>query len=87
MIYQKIINEINPKLNPAGVEASMRLVYGTLDHLSGADFKQETTLAKDCEESEPGYLRSIADSYGMKRDFEMWEDSRNESGFYINELR
>ena len=71
--YQRIIFEIDPTVNPAGVEASMRLEYGTLDHLDRATFAQEIEIAKDCERTEPGYLRQIAESYGLARDFERAE--------------
>ena len=32
MSYQTLLHELAPDLNPAGVEASMRLHYGTLNH-------------------------------------------------------
>ena len=34
MTYQEIIRDIDPAINPVGVEAAMRLQYSTLDHLS-----------------------------------------------------
>ena len=72
-MYQDLIHEIDPTINPAGVEASMRLQYSTLDHLPRSVFAQEIGLALMCEADEPGYLRSVADSYGMLSDFEKWE--------------
>lgn len=73
MTYQQTIHEIDPTINPAGVEASMRLQYGTLDHLPRETFVEEVALAHLCEAEEPGYLRSVAESYGMAADFEKWE--------------
>ena len=35
----------------------MRLEYGTLDHLSRTKFLEEVGIAKECERSQPGYLR------------------------------
>ena len=37
-LYQKSIHDIDPSINPAGVEASMRLQYSTLDHLTHETF-------------------------------------------------
>ena len=70
---QDIISEIDPNVNPAGVEACMWLQYGTLGHLSRETFRHEIALAKQCEREEPGFLRASAESYGLLRDFERWE--------------
>ena len=69
-MYQQIIREEAAKLghvgiNAAGVEASMRLRYSTLDHLSRADFRREIELAAECERSDPGYLAAVAASFGL----------------------
>ena len=61
--YQRMIHEIDPTVNAAGVEASMRLQYGTLGHLDDRTFREEIQIAKDCEREEPGYLRMVAESY------------------------
>ena len=61
--YQKAIYEIDPTVNAAGVEASMRLQYGTLSHLDDRTFRAEIRIAKDCEREEPGFLRMVAESY------------------------
>jgi hypothetical protein len=71
--YQRIIRQLHPSVNPAGVEASMRLQYGTLSHLSDADFKREIRIAIACERDSPGFLRRIAESFGMGDDFQQWE--------------
>lgn len=72
--YQKIIRSMHPTINPAGVEASMRLQYGTLSHLSDRDFRREIRIAEECEKVEPGFLRKTAASYGMAEDFAAWEE-------------
>lgn len=71
--YQKIIHEIDPALNPAGVEASMRLTHGTLDHLSRAQFEDETKVASACERREPGFLERAASSFGMAEAYKRWQ--------------
>lgn len=71
--YQSLIREIHPTVNPAGVEAAMRLHHGTLDHLERRDFVHEVGLALACEAAEPGFLRRIAASFGMAAEFDRWE--------------
>ena len=68
--YANTIASIDPDVNPVGVEASMRLQYGTLDHLSRDTFAQEIEIAKGCEAEEPGFMRSTAESYGMADAFD-----------------
>ena len=75
MSYQTLLHELAPDLNPAGVEASMRLHYGTLNHLPRETFVAEAKLAADLEVQSPGILRKIADSMGMADDFAKWEAS------------
>ena len=75
MSYQTMLHELAPNLNPAGVEASMRLHYGTLNHLPRETFVAEAKLAADLEGQSPGILRKIADSMGMSHDFAKWEAS------------
>ena len=77
MTYQKTIAELDPTINPVGVEACMRLQYGTLDHLSHEEFKDEIAIARGCEKEEPGFLRQTAESYGMEREFDKWEETRD----------
>ena len=72
--YQEAIHAIDPLINPAGVEASMRMEYGTLDHLDHQTFSKETELAKFIENEEPGFLRSTAALYGMQEEFDRWEE-------------
>ena len=73
MSYQKLLRELAPDLNPAGVEASMRLHYGVLNHLPRDTFVAEALLAADLESGSPGILQKIADSLGMAEDFAKWE--------------
>jgi len=73
MFYQKLLFELAPDLNPAGVEASMRLQYGTLNHLPREVFAAEAKLAADCERQSPGFLRRTAESFGMADEFTTWE--------------
>ena len=75
MSYQKLLHELAPDLNPAGVEASMRLHDGTLNHLPRKTFVAEAKLAADLERQAPGILRKIADSMGMADDFAKWDAS------------
>jgi hypothetical protein len=72
MNYQTTIHELDPTVNPAGVEASMRLQFGTLDHLDREEFKREIEIAKTCEAEAPGYLKSVAECYGMAKAFAYW---------------
>lgn len=76
MFYQNLLHELAPELNPAGVEASMRLQYGTLNHLPREIFSEEAKIAAACERQSPGYLRGIADSMGMANEYDAWEASR-----------
>ena len=73
MSYQTLLHELAPDLNPAGVEASMRLHYGTLNHLPREKHPEEAMLVADCERQSPGILRRIAESMGMADDFAKWE--------------
>ena len=75
MSYQTLLLELVPDLNPAGIEASMRLHYGTLNHLPRETFVAEAKLATDLEGESPGILRKIAESIGMADDFAKWEAS------------
>ena len=75
MPYQSLLHELTPELNPAGVGASMRLHFGTLNHLPRETFEAEAKLAADLEGQSPGILRKIAESMGMADDFAKWEAS------------
>jgi hypothetical protein len=70
------LKKIAPHLKPAGIEASMRLEYRTLDHLPHSKFVEEAALAEMCEEEKPGYLKEIAESMGLGDDFAKWECSK-----------
>ena len=73
MTYRTLLHELAPNLNPAGVEASMCLHYGTLNHLPPETFAEEAKLAAEMERQSPGTLRRIADSMGFADDFAKWE--------------
>jgi|GEM_PF-2519233 len=73
MFYQKLLRELAPDLNPAGIEASMRLQYGTLNHLPREVFAKEAKLAADCERQSAGFLRRAAECFGMGEEFTAWE--------------
>jgi hypothetical protein len=75
MSYQTLLHELAPDLNPAGIEASMRLHYGNLNHLPRETFAAETKLAADLEVQSPSILRKIAERMGMADDFAKWEAS------------
>ena len=68
--YQKTIHELDPTINAAGVEFSMRLQYGVLDHLDKDIFRQEIELAHELERQEPGYLRRNAETYGGTAEYD-----------------
>ena len=73
MSYQKLLRELAPSLNRAGVEASMRLHYGVLNHLPRDTFAAESLLAADLETGSPGILRKNAESMGTGAEFAKWE--------------
>lgn len=73
MFYQKLLHELAPELNPAGVEAMMRLHHHTLNHLPREVFAAEAKLAADLEREAPGSLREIAQDMGMEGAFAKWE--------------
>ena len=73
MSYQTLLRDLAPTRTPAGVEASMRLHYGTLSHLPPETFAEEAKLAAEMERQSPGTLRRIADSMGLADDFAKWE--------------
>ena len=75
MHYQKKLHAIAPNLNPAGIEAAMRIQYGTLDHLPHETFKDEARIAGIIESVSPGYLAKCADCVGMARDYAEWENN------------
>lgn len=68
--------KIDPDVNPVGVECCMMLEYGSLGHLSEEVWKKEVAIAKACEAEEPGFLRKIADSYGMLAEFDEWQKEK-----------
>ena len=71
-MYEAIIKDVARTIpvpltdrEAAGVEGSMRLQYGTLDHLPRSTFRDEILIALSCEGAEPGYLEKVAASYAL----------------------
>ena len=85
--YQRVIESLDPTINPVGVEASMRLQYGTLDHLGHETFVLEIKIARSCEREEPGHLRRLADSYGLVAEFDDWKIRHDEKKELEKETR
>ena len=73
--YTRSIREIDESVNAVGVEAFLRLEYGTLDHLSREDVAREIELAKQAVGEEPGALRLFARSQSdaMLEDFDNFQ--------------
>lgn len=70
MYYQELIQQILDALgltaDPRHVEAYMRLEYGTLDHLSRADFRREAKVCVQCiREGGTDAAESLAASYAL----------------------
>ena len=69
--YQQMIMRVlymmkRGDVNPAHVEAYMRLQYGTLDHLDAGTFAKEVRIGVECVD-EAGIDRAdeLAESYGL----------------------
>lgn len=63
--YQRAIYKLDPTVNAAGVECSMRLRHGTLNHLPRETFVEEIGFAKACEQLTPGHLKACAEELDM----------------------
>ena len=66
-MYQQLIRELDPTVNPRWVEGFIRVQYGTLSHLDLSDFKREIRLFKEAqrEELNDDLWESTAKSYGI----------------------
>lgn len=65
--YADRIAELAPDVDPAHVEAWMRLEYGTLDALSPARFAAEVSTALECiEHAGLDECDELAHSYGLR---------------------
>ena len=73
--YQDLIHELDPTINPAGVEASMRDNHSTLDHMRREAFRQDTHMARAMEELYPGYLENLANCHAMQNNYQRWEQT------------
>ena len=65
-LYTNTIHRIDPAGNAVGVDASMRLQHGTLDHLSDQKMRTEVNIARQYGEQDPGFLERCAESCGLK---------------------
>lgn len=65
-IKKALADTINPNLDPRWVEASMRIQFGTLEHLLFCDFESEAAIAV-CMHQEMGddFMEKIARSFGL----------------------
>ena len=77
--YQEQIFAIDPTVNPAGVEAHMRIQFHNLDNLDITDFRTHTYLAKVTEHRHPGYMREAAESQTMTADYNHWQPLLNKA--------
>ena len=70
-LYTQIIREELARqgaigTDPRHVEGFMRIEYGTLDHLSNADFRRETKEALECiREGGIEPAENLAQSFGL----------------------
>ena len=64
-LYQQSIQKIVPDLDPAHVEAYMRMEYGTLDGISPAQFKACAKRAASDVRLDPEFAAEVAASYGF----------------------
>ena len=79
---QELMHQLDPRVNPAGVEANMTVRYGNLrkryledpeDLNSEEDYRKEITAAKTLEARSPGHLREAAEKTGLLEAFTEWE--------------
>ena len=80
--YARSIRDMDESVNAVGVEAFMRIQYGTLDHLSRDDFAREIGLARQAEALEPGALRlfAMSQSDAMREDFDSFQSEFLDGG-------
>lgn len=72
--HQDLIHELEPTVNPVGIKASMRLQYGTLDHLSRETFVEEIRLTKLSEAHQPGFLKQAVEYCSLEKEYPEWEN-------------
>lgn len=61
--YQRTIHEIDPTVDPAAVEALMRMGNRTLCHLPREAFVAATRHVRRCEDARPGYSAAVLKAY------------------------
>ena len=65
------------RMNPAGIEASMRIAHDDPAALSAASVEHECRIAEAVERMDPGYLARCAETMGLDTDFALWEARGN----------
>ena len=85
--YQQRIADIDPTINPVGVECAMRNQYSTLDHLWDDDFRQEIAIAHACEKEKPGFLKGCAKNHGHADEHAKWERDHSAGATPTGEVR
>jgi len=69
-MYRRLINNVEPAVNPALVEDAMRATYGTLDRLKLSDFQQYAAAVLD----DPAlWIDALYDVDGAPEEYLNWE--------------
>lgn len=76
--YADIISNIDPTINPYGVQGSIRLANLRMSSMWEFEFEEEIALAKQLHAQDPKFLRSVAASFGMVDEFDAWENINND---------
>lgn len=64
--YTDLFRKAQPEFPPHQIEAFIRLVHGTLDHLDAAALEREAAFAADCiREAGPEHAEALAASFGL----------------------
>lgn len=64
--YADLILAVAPDYDPRHIEAFMRIMSGTLDHLSPSQFRTEVRAAATCVDAGgPDFAERVARSYGF----------------------
>ena len=81
---QRLIHELNIRVNPAFVEAFMRLEYHGLCHLPRETFETESAGWRQEQDLwPPALIESTCASYGLLAEYQAWEQAYSaESGTY-----
>ena len=75
---QRLIHNLNTQVNPAFVEACMRLEHRTLSHLSRDCFAGNAERTRQEQKLwPPELIESTCESYGLLEDYQAWEQAYN----------